>query len=77
MDLKRLTALATATADDDPLVGPGAVAPPRGETERIEVLVVRARHRDATGPRIAAAMGVPKQAVHKQHGGRGLRGGRS
>ncbi|MFI6108134.1 hypothetical protein ACIRD2_32050 [Streptomyces sp. NPDC093595] len=78
MDLKHLTELASATADDDPLAGLAAVARLRGETERIEaVLVRRARHRGATWPQIGAALGVSKQAVHKKHAARGLFGGRS
>ncbi|WP_049566606.1 hypothetical protein [Streptomyces sp. SBT349] len=78
MDVRQLTTLAASTADDDPLAGLDAVARLRAEVERIEaVLVRRARNKGATWPRIAAVLGVSKQAVHKKHGGRGLFGGRS
>lgn len=77
MDAAPLTELAASTADRDPLVGLSAVARLRAETERAEaVLVRRARAGGATWPRIAAALGVSKQAVHKKHAGRGLLGDR-
>lgn len=44
--------------------------------ERVEaVLVRRARSQGATWVEIAAALGVPKQAIHKKYGGRGWFGG--
>ena len=76
MDVEQLTALARATAGDDPLVGLDAVGQVRKEMERMEaVLVRRARNGGATWVQIAAALGVSKQAVHKKYGGRGLFGG--
>lgn len=78
MDVERFTALAEATVDPDPLNGLEAVARMRAETERLEaVLVRRARNNGNGWPRIAAALGVSKQAVHKKHGGRSPRKGRS
>jgi hypothetical protein len=78
MGAEEMTELVAATADQDPLVGLGAVARLRAEMERVEaVLVRRARNNGATWPQIAAVMGVTKQAVHKKHAGRGLFGGRS
>ena len=76
MDVKQLTALARATADEDPLVGLDAVVQVRQEMERVEaVLVRRARNQGATWVEIAAALGVSKQAIHKKYSGRGLFGG--
>ncbi|WP_129670068.1 hypothetical protein [Phytoactinopolyspora endophytica] len=76
MDVAQLTALARATADDDPMTGLAATAQIRMEMERMEsVLVRRARNKGTTWTEIAAALGVSKQAVHKKHGGRGLFGG--
>ncbi|MCX2971900.1 MULTISPECIES: helix-turn-helix domain-containing protein [Streptomyces] len=78
MDVEELTELVASTVKHDPLVGLGAVARLRAETERIEAaLVRRARNNGATWPQIAAVLGVSKQAVHKKHAGRGLLGGRS
>lgn len=73
MDVTQLTDLARATADEDPLVGLGAVVQVRKEMERVEaVLVRRARNQGATWVDIAAALGVSKQAIHKKYSGRGL-----
>ncbi|WP_199035315.1 helix-turn-helix domain-containing protein [Glycomyces salinus] len=78
MDIEEFTALATATADPDPLLGLQAVSQMRAETERLEaVLVRRARNNGSSWAQIATILGVSKQAVHKKHGGRGLLGGRS
>lgn len=76
MDVEQLTALARATASEDPLVGLDAVVQVRREMERVEaVLVRRARNQGATWAEIAAVLGVSKQAIHKKYGGRGLFGG--
>ncbi|MFD6096518.1 helix-turn-helix domain-containing protein [Nocardiopsis flavescens] len=70
MDVERLTDLARATESDDPLVGLDATVRMRKEMERLEtVLVRRARNRGATWERIAEALGVSKQAVHKKYRG--------
>jgi hypothetical protein len=75
MDEHDLAAIAVATGDEDPVVALGAVARLRREAERTEaVLVRRARNGGAAWSEIAAALGVSKQAVHKKHGGRRLRG---
>lgn len=58
-----------------PLEGLEAIAAVRQEMDRLEVLLVRrARNAGTTWVRIAAALGVSKQAVHKKHGGRALFG---
>lgn len=75
MDVEQLTALARATASEDPLVGLDATVQVRKEMERVEaVLVRRARNQGATWVDIAAVLGVSKQAIHKKYGGRGLFG---
>lgn len=72
------TTPAAATADSDPLRGLQAMAAMRAEIERLEaVLVRRARNDGVSWARIAAVLGVSKQAVHKKHGGKGLLGGRA
>ena len=69
--------VANATADDDPEVGLRAVASLRLLVESLEQLQVEnARTRGWTWERIAGALGVSKQAVHKKHGRGGLRVGR-
>ena len=61
--------VANATADDDPEVGLRAVASLRLLVESLEQLQVEnARSRGWTWERIAGALGVSKQAVHKKHG---------
>jgi DNA invertase Pin-like site-specific DNA recombinase len=70
MDAERLTDLARATENADPLVGLDATVRMRQEMERLEaVLVRRARNQGATWERIADALGVSKQAVHKKYRG--------
>lgn len=67
-DLVRLT---RATADDDPLKALTAVAELRRQAERMEAVQVRrARALGLPWIRIAEALGVSKQAVHKKYGGR-------
>jgi hypothetical protein len=69
--------VANATADDDPAVGLRAVASLRLLVESLEQLQVEnARTRGWTWERIAGALGVSKQAVHKKHGQQGRRVGR-
>jgi hypothetical protein len=67
-DLVRLT---QATADDDPIKALAAVAELRRQAERLEAVQVRrARAQSLPWIRIAEALGVSKQAVHKKYGGR-------
>jgi hypothetical protein len=64
------TKLADATASKDPAVGLAAVAALRRLLESLEELQVEnARARGWSWERIAGALGVSKQAVHKKHGG--------
>jgi hypothetical protein len=68
------TRLADATASTDPDTGLAAVAALRRLLESLEQLQVEnARRQGWSWERIAVALGVSKQAVHKKHGaGRGL-----
>lgn len=78
MEIDEFAALAAGTADPDPLRGLRAMAGIRSEVERREAaLVRRARNGGASWARIAAALGVSKQAVHKKYGGKGVLGDRS
>lgn len=75
MEVENLTALAQATADDDPLAALAAAAQVRKEMARVEAaLVRRARNQGATWVELAAVLGTSKQAVHKKYGGRGRLG---
>ena len=63
------TELAGATASTDPTVGLAAVASLRTLLESLEELQVEnARRLGWSWQRIAEALGVSKQAVHKKHG---------
>jgi hypothetical protein len=63
------TQLAGDAADDDPAVGLAAVAALRSLLDTLERLqVARAREQGWQWERIAAALGVSKQAAHKKHG---------
>lgn len=67
-----MTALATATGDDDPRVSLRAAAELRREVERMQAQLVRkARNEGLSWTQIAAALGVSKQAVHRKYGGGG------
>jgi DNA-directed RNA polymerase specialized sigma24 family protein len=68
------TRLAEATTSEDPAVGLAAVAALNDLLESLEALQVdNARRHGWSWQRIAEALGVSKQAVHKKHGGgRGL-----
>ena len=71
------TELADATANRDPAVGLAAVASLRRLLESLEALQVRnAREQGWSWQQIAEVLGVSKQAVHKKHGSRRLRGRR-
>jgi hypothetical protein len=66
---REATQLAGDAADDDPAVGLAAVASLRSLLDTLERLqVARAREQGWQWERIAAALGVSKQAAHKKHG---------
>jgi hypothetical protein len=73
------TRLASDAADADPATGLAAVAALRGLLASLEQLQVeRAREQGWQWARIAGALGVSKQAVHKKYGrGRQAPGRRS
>jgi len=63
---------------DDPEVGLLAVVALRGLLEQLEALQVKAaREQGWTWERIAQALGVTRQSVHKKYAGGRLRGRRS
>jgi hypothetical protein len=63
------TQLAGDAAHADPSIGLAAVASLRNLLDTLEQLQVdRAREQGWAWPRIAAALGVSKQAVHKKYG---------
>jgi hypothetical protein len=63
-----VTTLAAATGSQDPEVGLAAVAALRGLVEVLEALQVEnARANGWSWQRIAARLGVTKQAVHKKY----------
>jgi hypothetical protein len=66
-----VTSLAAATGSQDPEVGLAAVAALRSLVEVLEALQVEnARAQGWPWQRIAASLGVTKQAVHKKYAGR-------
>ena len=72
--MTQATELADATASKDPAVGLAAVAALRELLESLEALqVANAREQGWPWQKIAGALGVSKQAVHKKHGGPGRR----
>jgi DNA-directed RNA polymerase specialized sigma24 family protein len=69
--MQEATDLADATTSKDPEVGLAAVASLRVLLESLEELQVEnARAQGWSWQRIAAVLGVSKQAVHKKHGRR-------
>jgi hypothetical protein len=67
---REATQLAGDAASHDPAVGLAAVASLRDLLEALEQLQVdQARRQGWTWQRIAAALGVSKQAAHKKYGG--------
>jgi hypothetical protein len=63
--------LADATSSEDPAVGLAAVAALGRLLESLEALQVEnARRHGWSWQRIAGALGVSRQAVHKKHGNR-------
>ena len=72
------TGLAEAATHDDPEVGLAAVVALRGLLEQLEALQVKAaREQGWTWQRIAQALGVTRQSVHKKYAGGRLWGRRS
>jgi len=72
------TDLAQAATHDDPEVGLAAVVALRGLLEQLEALQVKAaREQGWTWQRIAQALGVTRQSVHKKYAGGRLWGRRS
>ena len=70
-----VTALAAATASQDPEIGLRAVAALRGLVEVLEALQVdNARSKGWSWQDIASRLGVSKQAVHQKHGPRARAG---
>jgi hypothetical protein len=69
--------LATAAGHRDPEVGLAAVAALRQLLEQLEALQVKAAREDGwTWERIATALGVTRQSVHRKYAGRRLPGRR-
>lgn len=76
--VEQATDLAEAATHDDPEVGLAAVVALRGLLEQLEALQVKAaREQGWTWERIAQALGVTRQSVHKKYAGGRLRGRRS
>jgi hypothetical protein len=70
-----LVALATTAEGEDPIRALRAVAELRRQVDRLAAVQVRrARNQGVSWVRIAEALGVTKQAVHKKFGGRGIFG---
>jgi DNA-directed RNA polymerase specialized sigma24 family protein len=74
----RTTDLAEAATHDDPEVGLAAVVALRGLLGQLEALQVKAaREQGWTWERIAQALGITRQSVHKKYAGGRRRGRRS
>jgi hypothetical protein len=72
------THLAPATTHDDPEIGLAAVVALRQLLDQLEALqVASARSHGWTWERIAAALGITRQSVHKKYASRRLPGRRS
>jgi transcriptional regulator of acetoin/glycerol metabolism len=72
------TELAAAATHDDPEVGLAAVVALRGLLDQLEALQVKAaREQGWTWERIAQALGITRQSVHKKYAVPRLRGRRS
>jgi hypothetical protein len=71
------TQLAAAAAHDDPEIGLAAVVALRQLLDQLEALQVSAaRSSGWTWERIAAALGISRQSVHKKYASRHLPGRR-
>ena len=65
-----MSALVAQAGDEDPLRALAATARLQREVSRAEAVAVRrARARGESWARIAAALGVSRQAVHRKYGG--------
>ena len=73
--MTQATELASAASSSDPKVGLQAVAALGRLLERLEELQVdNARRHGWSWEQVGAVLGVSKQAVHKKHGRRRVRG---
>ena len=73
--MTQATELASAASSSDPEVGLRAVAALGRLLERLEELQVdSARRQGWSWEQVGAVLGVSKQAVHKKHGRRRVRG---
>lgn len=73
--MTQATELASAASSSDPEVGLRAVAALGRLLERLEELQVdNARRHGWSWEQVGAVLGVSKQAVHKKHGRRRVRG---
>ena len=76
--MDQATELAAAAEHDDPEVGLAAVVALRGLLDQLEALQVKAaREQGWTWERIAQALGITRQSVHKKYEGGRLWGRRS
>lgn len=75
--MKEATQLAAAAAHDDPEVGLAAIVALRELLDQLEALqVASARSHGWTWERIAQALGITRQSVHKKYAVRRLPGRR-
>jgi hypothetical protein len=75
--MQEATQLAAAAAHDDPEVGLAAIVALRDLLDQLEALQVSsAREHGWTWERIATALGVTRQSVHKKYAPRRLPGRR-
>lgn len=76
--MREATHLAAAATHDDPEIGLAAVVALRQLLDQLEALqVVSARAHGWTWERIAGALGVTRQSVHKKYAARRLPGRRT
>jgi hypothetical protein len=76
--MSEATQLAVAAAHDDPAIGLAAVVALRQLLDQLEALqVASARNHGWTWERIAAALGITRQSVHKKYATGRLPSGRS
>jgi hypothetical protein len=76
--MSEATQLGGAAAQDDPEIGLAAVVALRQLLDQLEALqVASARSHGWTWERIAAALGITRQSVHKKYARRRLHGRRS
>ena len=76
--MSEATQLAAAAAHDDPEVGLAAVVALRRLLDQLEAMqIASARAHGWTWERIATALGITRQSVHKKYAGRRLPGRRA